>query len=311
MLQTLGERVPQLVPGEDDLSETALVQQPELLVIHYMRLVLQDRILRLVLRVIQVGHHLLDLDARVDFPWRAAFCQLVGDVHVEHLLLRLQVVFCDGAPQRRQPKLVISALALALDETHDVQPMHIVQLIIAEVKRFNARSEVRLLRSGLLFLFGRSVFFVQARRLVIVLEWFFDWTFFGEEGRRCTRVCVADVVTLLLERLELLLLPASLRVDVCDHAVEQLAQVVILVQVAGVAGEVPQVLAVAEPLAQDLPRVRRHPVVDQLERREECVGLDLLTDPLDNMLADLGVLTHCVLVEGILLSWTALICAVI
>ena len=40
---------------------------------------------------------------------------------------------------------------------------------------------------------------------------------------------MADIVTLLLERLELLLLPASLRVDVRDHAVEQFAQIVILV----------------------------------------------------------------------------------
>lgn len=248
MLQTLGKRVPQLVSSKDDLSETALVEQPELLVIHYVRLALQDRILSLVLRVVQVGHHLLDLDVRVDLSWRAAFRQLGADVHVEHLLLRLQVVFCDGATQGRQPKLIVSALALALDETHDMQPVHIVQFIITEVKRFNARSEVRFLR-GLLFLFGRSVFFVQARRFVIVLERFFDWTFFSKEGRRCAGVRMADVVTLLLERLKLLLLPASPRVDICDHAVEQFSQVVILVQVAGVAGKVPQVLAVAEPLA--------------------------------------------------------------
>lgn len=311
MLQTLSEGVPQFVPGEDYLSEAALVEQPKLLVVNYVRLALQDRILRLVLRVVQVGHHLLDPDVRVDLTRRAAFYRLGADMHVEYLLLRLQVVFCDGAAQGRQPKFVVSALALALDEAHDVQPVHIVQFVVAEVERFNARTKVGLLRGGLLFLFGRSFFFVQARRLVIVLEWFFDRTFFSEKGRRCTRVRVADIVTLLLERLELLLLPASLRVDVCDHAVEQLAQVVILVQVAGVASEVPQVLAVTEPLAQDLPRVWRHAVVDQLERREQRVGLDLLANPLDNMLADLGVLTHCIFVKGILLGWTALICPII
>ena len=55
----------------------------------------------------------------------------------------------------------------------------------------------------------------------------------------------------------------------------------------------------------------RHAVVDQLERREQRVGLDLLANPLDNMLADLGVLTHCIFVKGILLGWTALICPII
>ena len=73
----------------------------------------------------------------------------------------------------------------------------------------------------------------------------------------------------------------------------------------------PQALAVAKPLAQDLPRVRRHAVVDQLERRKQRVGLDLLANPLYNMLTDLGILTHCVFIEGVLLSWTALICSVI
>ena len=122
---------------------------------------------------------------------------------------------------------------------------------------------------------------------------------------------MADVVAFLFSFFQLLLLPAGPRIDVSDHAVEELAQVVILVQVAGVASEVSQYLAVAEPLAQDLPGVRRHAVVNQLECRQQRVGLDLLADTLDNMLADFGVLTHCVLVEGILLVWTALIVPII
>jgi len=71
-------------------------------------------------------------------------------------------------------------------------------------------------------------------------------------------------------------LAPRLGIDIHDHAVEQLAQVIVLVQIAGIAGEMPQVLRVAQALPQDHPRVWRHAIVYQFKGDQQTVSADLL-----------------------------------
>lgn len=87
------------------------------------------------------------------------------------------------------------------------------------------------------------------------------------------------VETFLLEKFILLLRlldPSFPRLCVLLHTVEELAQVVVLVQVARIAGEVAQALSVAQSLTEDLPGERVHSEVDQFERDQEGASGDLL-----------------------------------
>lgn len=169
--------------------------------VNNVRLVLQNRILGLMFHIVQICQHLSYFYIGVDFPRRfdrlivKMRCVLVDDALVEDLLFDLQVVLCHRAPQRGQPKLVVSPLALAFYQADNVQTMSVIQLIIAEIERFNAGSKARLLGILLqLFLLRFLVLFIHSSWLVVVLEWFFGF-FLVDRSHGRPRIVMAQTKT--------------------------------------------------------------------------------------------------------------------
>ena len=93
-----------------------------------------------------------------------------------------------------------------------------------------------------------------------------------------------------------LLLSDGPSIDVLDHARQQPLQIVRLIQVAGVGGEMPQVFGLAQAHTQDLPRMWAQSVVNKLKSLQHHAARDLLSESRDDLGVNLRILRDNVLV---------------